>query len=245
MNAALLLPGVLMLAAPGDWQVWTLTRTERVLREDPAGAGTSVHVRAARNEWRSFQVLMRAKAAVPGVTLEPGDLIGPGGAVIPARTARLFRQHQLYLELPTARNEAFRPGWYPDALIPFDHPVTRQPLPPARYRAVPFDLPAGETHGFWVDLYAPRNAPPGEYRGTYRLRAADGRQVPLSVTLTLWDFALPDTPTMHTAFGSPGARLRGYYEQRAREGKEPAPTDWAAVDEQCAELLARNRINAS
>jgi hypothetical protein len=39
--------------------------------------------------------------------------------------------------------------------------------------------------------------------------------------------------------------MRGYYSQRAREGKEEEPADWSAVDAQCAEMLTRHRINAT
>ena len=83
--------------ARADWHVWTLARAERVLREDPAGSGTAVSLAAARNEWESFQVLLRSDQPMAGVTLEPGDLKGPKGAVLAARNARLFREHQLQI----------------------------------------------------------------------------------------------------------------------------------------------------
>ncbi len=50
---------------------------------------------------------------------------------------------------------------------------------------------------------------------------------------------------MHTALGSPAERMRGYYERRAKQGKEQPPEDWAAVERQVAELLTRHRINAT
>lgn len=243
-----LLPVFLLLAtgpACADWQVWTLARTERVLREDPAGTGIAVQLGAARNEWECFQVLMRSDQPVTGIRLEPGDLKGPQGAVLPARDARLYRQHQLEITIGSYRNEAFRPGWYPDPLIPFDHPVTRQPLGEARFKAIPFDLPANETHGFLVDLYVPANAVPGVYRGDYRLTAPGRPAVTIPVTLTVWKLTLPNVPTLQTALGSPASRLRIHYQQRAKDGKEAEPTDWAAVEEQCAELLSRHRINAT
>jgi len=238
---------VLIVARQGlcDWQVWTVAETRRVLRADPAETGQAVRLGAARNEWESFQVLVRSDAAVKGVTIEPGDLQGPGGSVLRAQDARLFRQHQLELTVGTLRNKTFRPGWYPDPLIPFQHPVTRKPLAQARLRAVPFDLPAGETHGFWVDLYVPADAPAGEYHGTYRVKAADTQAVTIAVSLTVWDFVLPRVATMKTALGWPASRLRGYYRQRAKAGKEKEPSDWAAVDTQCAEMLTRHHINCT
>jgi len=231
--------------ARADWQVWTTTDTRRVLRDDPAGAGVEVAMAAARNEWVSFQVLVRSDAPVKGVTVEPGDLAGPDGAVLKAADARLYRQHQMDLAVGTVRNNAFKPGWYPDPLIPFRNPVSGETLKGERLRAVPLDLPADQTHGFWVDVLVPAGAKAGMYRGTYRLAAADAKRVDIPVALAVWDFELPAVPTMQTAFGSPAGRLRGYYRQRAKEGKEKEPSDWPAVEAQCAELLAEHRVNAT
>src|SRR5574340_137921 len=231
--------------ARADWRVWTLTETRRVLRDEPAGNGPSVRLAAARNEWESFQILMRSDRPVAGVRVEARDLAGPEGSVLRARDARLFRQHQLELTLGTHRHDGFKPGWYPDPLIPFCHPMTRQPLQGARLSAVPFDLPADETHGFWIDVNVPAGAKPGQYRGTYRV-TADGQQaVEIPVTLTVWDFDLPRVSTLRTALGSPVGQLRGYYRQRAKDGKQAAPADWAAVEAQCAAMLSEHRVNAT
>ena len=231
--------------AGADWRAWTLTATRRVLREEPPGAEKNVSISAARNEWESFQILIRCDAAVKGITIQPADLKGPDGAVLHAANARLYRQHQLKLTAGTHRNDRFKPGWYPDPLIPFEHPMTGESLPAARFAAVPFDLPAEQTHGFWVDIYVPPNSAPGRYRGAYRVVPESGQPVDIPVTLTVWDFTLPRVSTLKTALGSPAARMRGYYAQRAREGKEKEPSDYAAVEAQCAEMLTRHRVNAT
>ena len=72
-----------------------------------------------------------------------------------------------------------------------------------------------------------------------------GHAIEIPVELTVWDFQLPAVPTLVTAFGSPAERMRRYYRQRAQEGKEAEPADWAAVETQCAQLLAEHRINAT
>ncbi len=231
--------------ARADWQAWTLTETRRVLRDEPARTGTSVKIAAARNEWESFQILMRSDAVVKGITVQTGDLKGPDGAILRAEDSRLYRQHQLDLAAGTYRNDKFRPGWYPDPLIPFRHPLTRKPLGEARFIAVPFDLPARQTHGFWVDVYIPTKARPGEYRGTFRVVAGSDRAVDIPVTLTVWNFALPRVSTLRTALGSPANRMRGYYRQRAKDGKDKEPSDWDAVQTQCAEMLTRHRVSAT
>lgn len=225
--------------------VWTATETRRVLRHAAPEDRLDVALAAAQNEWVSFQILMRSDADVPGVTIEPGDLAGPGQALLPAGEARLYRQHQFELTTGTWRNDRFEPGWYPDALIPFCHPLTRRPLTGGRLRAAPFDLPGGQTHGFWVDLYIPPKTPAGDYRGAYRVICGNGRQYQVPVRLTVWGFALPEVPTLQTAFGSPAERMRQYYRRRAAEGKEEEPADWAEIDRQCAELLSQHRVNAT
>jgi hypothetical protein len=232
-------------AVDADWRVWTITETRHVLRGDPPGSGLTVNLGAARNERVSFQILLRSAMPIQGVRVEAGELRGPRGAVLPGSEARLYRQHQLRLETGTYRNDAFKPDWYPDPLIPFDHPMPGKKLGNARFRAIPFDLPASETHGFWVDLYGPTNAVTGDSRGVYRVTAAGGKTVEIPVTLTVWNFTLPRTPTLVTAFGSPAQRMRDYYRQRAKAGQESEPSDWAAVEEQCAQLLREHGFNAT
>ena len=247
-------------AVHAEWKVWTLTETRRVLREEPAGSNCSVKIAAARNEWESFQVLLRSDGPLKIVGVEVGDLLGPDGTVIHKTDVRVFRQHQFHLKIPTDRNDTFKPGWYPDALIPVRHPVTRKPLSGGRFQALPFELPANETHGFWVDLHVPASAPSGKYRGTCRVATDDGKMAKIPLVLTVWDFVLPRVSTFKTAFGSPARRMRGYYQRQAKKDKEKEPVDWDNVDwdnvdwdnvdwdnveQQCAELLSRHRINAT
>jgi hypothetical protein len=241
----LLAAGCAAGTARGEWRVWTTTETRHVLREDPAVDGLPVKLAAARNERRSFQVLLRSGAPLAGINLLAGDLTGPDGAVLAAGDAKLYRQHQLEITTATYRNDPFRPGWYPDPLIPFVHPLTGKPLSDARFRAVPFDLPADQTQGFWVDVHVPAAAKAGRYAGTYRVTAAGQPTAEIPVELTVWDFALPDTPTFQTALGSPAERMRGYYRKRAADGKEAEPSDWEVVETQCATLLAEHRVNAT
>ncbi len=231
--------------AGADWRVWTDVSTRRVLRDEAPGTEVAVKISAARNEWESFQILVRSDVAIKRVVLEPGDLKGPGGEILRRADARLYRQHQLEIAKGTYRNEGFKPEWYPDPLIPFRHPVTRDRLGEARFDAVPFDLPAEQSHGFWVDIYVPAKARAGNYQGTYRVRAEGGRAVEIDVRLTVWDFTLPRVSTLQTALGSPAGRMRSYYRERAKQGKEKEPSDWEAVEKQCAEMLTRHRVNAT
>ncbi len=66
-------------AAMAELRVWTTVRTEHVLRSAPPGNDLTVSASAARNQWRSFQVLLRADRPVKGVSLKAGELRGPQG----------------------------------------------------------------------------------------------------------------------------------------------------------------------
>lgn len=240
---------VLMVCWPNvgaaELRVWTTTDTRRVLRADAPQDGVAVALAAARNEWRGFQILLRSAVPLPAINIVPADLSGPSGAILGAEQRRLYRQHQLELTTATYRNDAFQPGWYPDPLIPFVHPLSGEPLSSGRLKAAPFELPASETHGFWVDLYVPPGTPAGVYAGAYRVVNQDQTLQEIPVQLTVWDFELPATPSFQTALGSPADRMRDYYRRRAAAGKEPEPADGDALDLQCAELLAEHRVNAT
>jgi len=232
-------------AAVADWRVWTVTETRHVLRSEPVGNELAVKVAAARNEWVSFQILLHSDEPVNAVRVDAGELRGPNGAMLRLSESRLYRQHQLRLDIGTYRNDAFKPDWYPDPLIPFEHPMSGKKLDAARLRAIPFDLPANETHGFWVDLYVPAETTPGEYRGVYRVTAEGGRSLDVPVTLIVWGFTLPRTPTLVTAFGSPAQRIRDSYRQRDKTNRESETPDWQAVQMQCTQLLSEHGFNAT
>jgi len=228
-----------------EWHVWTVKPTQRVLRDEPAGKEASVQLSAARNEWEGFQILVRADEPVAGIQLKAGSFAGADGKPATGLRSVVYRQHQMYLADPTLRNDAFKPGWYPDPLIPTVHPVTGKPLSGARFAAMPFDLPAEQTHGFWVDVFVPADTKPGPYRAAFRLTAGDGKSATVPVTLTVWDIELPRVPAMYTALGSPAERMQAWYAKREKEGKIKAPADWSAVEAQVAQMLSEHRINAT
>jgi len=96
---------------------------------------------------------------------------------------------------------------------------------------------------FWV-VTETRHVLRSKYRGTCQLTAAQGQVGVIPIHLKVWNFTLPPVPALETEFGSPAARLRGYYRERAKAGPEAEPTNWAAVDTECAQVLSDHRLNA-
>lgn len=237
---------VLVNVSKPETVVWVETTTNRVCRSEgpPAKPVQNVNLAAARNEWVSFQVFIRNPKALHGVGIELSPLKNQAGGEIGATCFRVYREHQLELKEPTYRNDAFRADWYPDPLIPTRHPITGEPLSGPRFTAQPFDLPANETHGFWVDVFVAKDVVPGTYTGTLKMSSQEGQVADMPVRLEVWDFTLPKVPTLVTALGAPAGRMGDYYSRRAKEGKETEPTDWSAVEKQCAILAQEHRINA-
>ena len=86
--AAVLLLTITVDEMRADWRLWTTSQTRHVLRDDPAENSLAVKLAAARNEWRSFQILLRSDKPVKEINVVPADLVGPDGAVLRATDAR-------------------------------------------------------------------------------------------------------------------------------------------------------------
>ena len=225
--------------------VWTLTGLERVLRDSPPGPNTKAVVRAARNEWESFQIALRSAKPLRITDVVAGPLRGPSNATLSADTVRLFREHQLHITVRSYRNDKFQAGWYPDALIPFRHPMTGERLAGGRFRAVPFDLPADETHAFWVDLHVPRDATPGRYSGVFTVQVEGTAPIVVPVEIEVWDFALPERAAMFTEMcGTPSERMRRYYDNLVKKGAVAKAPDFGPIVEQCAQLESDHRLSS-
>ena len=128
-----------LLAAPPH--CWVVTETRHVLRSESPGEWREARLSIARNEWGSFQVLVRADAPISGLRLEAGDLKGSDNHPAEAIRLVLYRQHQLFLDTGTHRNADFKPDGYPDPLIPFDHPVAALRRFIERYRVNAVQIP--------------------------------------------------------------------------------------------------------
>lgn len=193
---AMLLTALPAGARPAAWTVPSLVRVERA---GPPGSSTTAALEGARGEVESFQIVVRADDEdLDEVSIGVGDLQGPGGALIPARSHALFREH--YVEVRETATPGGRPGWYADALIPFRDPTTGRPPPRATIRAQDVRVQAGTSQPFWVDVHIPVEAAAGIYRGTWWARAGGRRVGGGAVELTVWDVALPATPTLRSSF---------------------------------------------
>ena len=180
----------------GGITAWVTDPLTRVQPTDPPGAMLSAWIKAARNEYEAFQLVIRAPngQSLSNVNVVASNLVGPGGAS--AGPVRLYREHYVLVTQSTA-GSPYPPGWWPDALIPFVNPDTGQPLG-GRFQAAPFTVSAGRNQPIWVEVQVSPTAPAGTYQGQLTVTADGYAAFAVPVTLTVWNFTLPNRPSLQS-----------------------------------------------
>jgi hypothetical protein len=197
--------GPVMASSQTEYTAWPADGLTKIMRtaQPPKPLPNAVRMYAARNEYESAQLVVRAGAQpLQDVAVTASALAGPGGARIGADCISLYRV--AYIHLPAFKAD------YPD------------PLPPL----TPFSVAPDTAQPVWITVYVPKGTPPGDYRGQLAISASGAAERRIPVVVTVWNFDLPDTPTSRTAFGISGnfvavahgvdAKSAGYQELIAR-----------------------------
>jgi hypothetical protein len=193
-----------------DLQHWAATSPE-----NPVWDGTTVRLSGARNEIVAFQLVLEAAGEGARAVSVRLDSLTNGTSVLrqpssrdsdlfryPDRRIELFVEH--YLHVPDRSSWTgywgwwvARPlpdhehtGWIPDALVPIEAP----PGPFAHGNGgAPFTIGSGKCQTIWVDIYIPREASPGLYRGMIEVQEHGSVRSRVPVELRVFSFALSDT----------------------------------------------------
>ena len=184
--------------------IWAVPSMERIGQNDRPGNSTQIKLMAARGEYEPFQIGIKAPSGgSSNVNVLVSSLKNANGQVISQDNITLYREHYMYVPAASSEEGKANPslgvGLYPDGLIPFKDPDTGEDLTGAELDAVPFNLEAGENQPIWVDIFVPRDAQPGEYRGTYTVTSDRGKRQG-KIILKVWDFQLPLKPSLHSTF---------------------------------------------
>lgn len=180
---------------PAALAAWPVDPVIKVFRETLPPARTApLTLALARNEEEPLQLALRAGRDIPGLRLEATPPRHPRGHTLPApalgwvgyvpidhRTAYYNLKTPAWeLKFPTSAGASDGwSGWWPDPILP----------------AASGDLAANQTQPLWLSFTAPADARPGTYTGTLRLLAGGKTLKTLPYTVTVWDFALPATPS--------------------------------------------------
>lgn len=223
-----------------------LPSTAQVNLTDIVRGSNSVSIACARNETESFQVVVSpAGAALREVDATVSVLRNASGAALPANCVDVFCNVFVPIRMTDPRS-SMAPGMWADALVPRTNPYTGKPVQgPAwgargftgeRFRGRRFDVWKGQQQPIWVDVRVPKDAAPGIYRGEIEVVAANAPAARMPVSVEVWDFALPDGPSLENHFGG-FDRIAGYYALKADSEK------YLLLEDRFIEMMAAHRIN--
>jgi hypothetical protein len=176
--------------------VWV---TDGMAKVHPDGTPGAVHwaeIRAAKNEFESFQVHVRAASAPLSLTVTASDLVDAQSGSRILASDHVFVYREAYLNITTLSDANGTLGLTPDPLVPTVDPYLHEPR-----NAFPVTIPAGETRSAWIDVLVPQSAPSGYYTGTITVQNGATVLATLPVQLAVWDFTLPSTATLRSGFG--------------------------------------------
>ena len=177
------------------YAVGTETALRKILRDKlfEGDYGTPVRLELARNEFESTQLAVSAHGqALEKVQISVSDLRGPG-ALLSSNAVELHLVEFVQTGEPPYEIEYV--GWYPDPLMPYQ----------------PFNLARGEIRPIWITVHTPGDLPAGTYKGTVTVKPANAQETQIPFEVKIWDFALPATPHLKTAFAFFDYEYRGWY----------------------------------
>ncbi len=204
----------------------------------------TISLSAARNEYEAYQIVVQATQKAATVTdVAVSDLTGPGGGKILAKGMKRYREHCVYVRRPSYNSDA-RVGLYFDALIPFVNPIdgskltewhSRNNKDGAKHDAIPHKVHPEKAEVFWIDVYVPADAKPGDYTGQAKVCLAGVEPIHIPVKLHVWDFALPDVPAVQSHFG-------GFHRVADAHGVKRGSPEYHVIEERYCAAMAEHRI---
>jgi len=184
--------------------------TRKVMPEMEMPADTSITIKGGRNEFESFQIVIRDAADLSGINVEVSDLTNANNSVLAKENAKLYREYYLNVTNASSVSLSAHPretGYYPDPLIPFTDKYS-EGNPPL---GAPFEIKQGETGVVYVDWHIPLDQQPGNYRGTATVTANGSSPVQIEINLTVWDFEIPQTKSMGSTYGFSEDYIKDYH----------------------------------
>jgi len=145
----------------------------------------------ARYEHEAFQVVVVPDTALTNVTvvigtLAPQDGQGPFTGEVQVGLVGYVDVAENPIDVidyPAYLSDYH--GWWPDALLTFQQTC---------------DINANDRVPFWVDVFTHADTPPGDYVATITVTADGCDPVNLQLNVHVWDFELPVSSSLDTAF---------------------------------------------
>jgi hypothetical protein len=186
---------LLTAEAAGGMVVWSDHATVKIRPKSPVKADqSSVTLKAARNEFEAFQLIVTADASsLSGVDVTVSDLTDAHGNILPSGSIMIYKEAFLNVKTPSTIQGGS--GEWPDALIPKKDEYVGEVR-----NSFPFSVEAGRNQPIWIELYIPKDTPAGLFRGSATVMADGESPIIVPIALTVWNFTLPSTATLKSAY---------------------------------------------
>ncbi|MFH1780159.1 MAG: glycoside hydrolase domain-containing protein [Candidatus Micrarchaeota archaeon] len=140
---------------------------------------------SAKNEGESVQLVISAASIdVENIQIFVSDFLNSDGAVISNQSIELFYEYFVKISEPT--DFLGGTGYYADALPPLNNV---------------FNVEKKRNQPIWVKMRVPKNAVEGVYSGKIRIESSNAGFVEVPVSLSVWNFTIPDEPSLTVLFG--------------------------------------------
>jgi len=193
------------VAAQDGIAIFTASSLDRIFQDGKTllkpSFNTAVSISLAKNEYESFQVVVQSQSrAIDAVEVNISDLVN-------SQTGSEISKDNISVRVvgyvPT--EEPYYPvkfiGPWPDPLLP----------------AHQADVEANTTQPFWVTVYAPPETIAGDYKGNVTV-TADAKAIrTIPVSVHVYNFVLPKTSHLKTAFDFYGHITGSRYPQGEKE----------------------------
>jgi hypothetical protein len=187
-------------AAPASLDWWTTEALSKIRPNDepPETTKNPVQLYASRNEFESFQAILRAEGQnIQGMDVEVSNLKNSRGGEIPKSSVTIYFER--YLDLPQPSSVEGAAGEWPDPLIPRIDRYAKE-----KRNAFPFNLTSGRNQPIWIEVYVPPQTAPGNYEGDVAVQINGKTEANIPLRLKVWNFTLPSTSSFPTTFGFNG-----------------------------------------
>lgn len=174
--------------AKTDALLWSSPSTVKYMLDDApvTDYGSDMNVSLAANEKESVQLTVTPESNVKTYDISVGDLTDGKGHTISSDNVSVYVEK--YIEVTTVTTR-FRPGFYPDALVPYE----------SVKQAKEDRIKAGQNQTFLFTVSAPENAVAGDYSAEVIIKL-NGETKKSKLNVTVYDFAIPTESHSRTSF---------------------------------------------
>jgi len=173
---------------------WLENGSTKVRQDAVTNSQTSITIKAAKNEFEPFQLVIK-NDATPRTLIDVTvtDFTGTGGTIAAADHVLLFKEEYVYINFKSIGDGEY--GYWPDALLPKKDSYFHM-----NRSTFPFSMAANWVQPVWVDVFVPSGTVAGTYTATISATENSVEFFSGTITLIVWNFTLPATPSYRTMF---------------------------------------------